>query len=403
VTVEWKPPADGATGVLPATRFDAILVVSFGGPEGMGDVMPFLENVTRGRDVPRERLEAVAEHYALFGGVSPLGAQNRSLVEALRAALEVRGISLPIHLGNRNWHPFLADTIRELAAGGVERALAFFMTGFSSYSSCRQYRENIHEAQEAVGPGAPEILRLRAFYNHPGFVEASGERLRSALDRVPEPRRARAHVAFTAHSIPLAMARGCRYEGQLAEAARLVAERVGVADHAVVYQSRSGPPQVPWLEPDVCDHLRSVAERGIEDVVLAPLGFLSDHIEVLYDLDVEARAVADELGIGLVRAPTVGTHPAFVAAVCELVEERLLGAPRRAIGRFGPAHDICLAGCCLPGTGRPSPWEHRPPQEEGRPGADREPDQGPRESVKRVVDPEVDARERDERGQRERR
>jgi ferrochelatase len=353
-----KPPADGATGTegLP---FDALLVVSFGGPEGLDDVMPFLENVTRGRNIPRDRLEAVAEHYALFDGVSPINAQNRALAAALGAELDAHGIDLPIYLGNRNWHPFLTDTIRQMTADGVRRALALLTTGFSSYSSCRQYRENIHEAQEALGPAAPEIMRLRAFYNHPGFVAANVDLLRGTLERIPPTRRARAHVAFTAHSIPAAMARGCRYEAQLTEAARLVAEGAGVADHALVYQSRSGSPQVRWLEPDVCDHLEALAGRGIEDVVIAPVGFVSDHVEVLYDLDVEARAVAERLGLGLVRVPTVGTHPDFVAALRELVEERVHGGPRRAVGRFGAAHDVCAPGCCLPGTGRPSPWDRR--------------------------------------------
>jgi protoporphyrin/coproporphyrin ferrochelatase len=351
-----KPPVDGATGAGPDAPFDALLVVAFGGPEGMDDVMPFLENVTRGRGVPRERLEAVAEHYALFGGISPINDQSRALVEALRQELDAAALRLPVYLGNRNWHPFLVDAVREMAADGVERALAFFTSGFSSYSSCRQYRENIYEAQEAVGSEAPEILRLRAFYNHPGFVEASVDLLSGSLERLSPARREDVHVAFTAHSIPVAMARGCRYEAQLREAARLVAKQAGTAEHAVVYQSRSGSP-VPWLEPDVCDHLRTLAARGVESVVLSPLGFVSDHLEVLYDLDIEARAVAEELGLGLVRTPTVGTHPAFVGAIRELVEERVRDVPRRALGRFGAAHDVCAVGCCLPGTGRPSPWE----------------------------------------------
>jgi ferrochelatase len=352
-----KPPADGAQDRRPEAGFDALLLVSFGGPEGMDDVIPFLENVTRGRAVPRERLEAVAEHYALFDGVSPINAQNRVLADALRAELLAHDIDLPIYVGNRNWHPFLADTIRGMAADGVERALAFITSGFSSYSSCRQYRENIYEAQAALGDEAPEILRLRAFYNHPGFVEASAELLHAALGRIPASRRARAHVVFTAHSLPLAMARGSRYEAQLAEAARLVAESAAVGEHAVVYQSRSGPPHVPWLEPDVCDHLRALAEQGVGDVVLSPLGFVSDHIEVLYDLDVEARRLAEELGLGLIRATAVGAHPAFVAAIRELIEERLFRVPPRSVGRYGPAHDVCAPGCCLPGTGDPSPWE----------------------------------------------
>ena len=341
-----KPPADGARGDLPETFFDAILVVAFGGPEGMDDVMPFLENVTRGRNVPRQRLEEVAEHYERFGGVSPINAQNRALIAALGPELDAHGIELPIYLGNRNWHPFLEDTLREMRDDGVTRALAFITSGFSSYSSCRQYRENIVDAQASVGPDAPEVLRTRAFYNHPGFVEANAGHVQAALTELGPG----AHVAFTAHSIPLAMVSRSRYQAQLAETARLVAERVGAADHEVVYQSRSGPPHVPWLEPDVCHHIRALAERGVEDVVVSPIGFVSDHMEILFDLDVEAREAAAEAGIGFARAQTAGTHPAFVAMIRELIQERLDGEfPRRALGRFGPSHDICLAGCCLPG------------------------------------------------------
>jgi ferrochelatase len=339
-----KPPADGARGSQPETFFDALLVVAFGGPEGMDDVMPFLENVTRGRNVPRERLEEVAEHYSRFGGMSPINAQNRALIAALGPELDAHGIDLPLYFGNRNWHPFLEDTLREMAADGVTRPLAFITSAYSSYSSCRQYRENIVDAQAAIGPSAPEVLRLRAFYNHPGFVEANADHVRAALAEVPG-----AHLAFTAHSIPLAMASRSRYEAQLAETARLVAERVGVSDHAVVYQSRSGSPRVPWLEPDVCDYIRALAGRGIDSVVVSPIGFVSDHMEILFDLDVEAREAAAEAGIAFARAQTAGTHPAFVAMVRELVQERLdPEVPRRALGRFGPSHDTCLAGCCLP-------------------------------------------------------
>jgi protoporphyrin/coproporphyrin ferrochelatase len=344
-TATTKPPADGARGSLPDTFFDAILVVAFGGPEGTDDVMPFLENVTRGRNVSRERLEQVAEHYALLGGVSPINAQNRALIAALGPELDAHGIDLPLYLGNRNWHPFLEETLREMRDDGVTRALAFFTSAYSSYSSCRQYRENIAAAQTAVGPDAPEVLRTRAFSNHPGFIEANAEHVQTALAEV----RPGAHVAFTAHSIPQAMASRSRYEAQLAETARLVAERVDADEHAVVYQSRSGPPQVPWLEPDVCDHMRSLAARGVKDVVVSPIGFVSDHMEILFDLDVEARDAAAEAGIGFARAQTAGTHPAFVAMIRELVQERLdPDVPRRSLGRFGPSHDICLAGCCLP-------------------------------------------------------
>ena len=350
-----KAPADGFVSTFPDGRFDALLVVSFGGPEGMDDVIPFLENVTRGRNVPRERLEEVAHHYERFGGVSPINAQNRALVDALRVELDGHGIPLPLYFGNRNWDPFLADALREMADDGVERALAFFTSAYSSYSGCRQYREDLFNAQEAVGPRAPEVLRLRAFFNHPGWIEANADSVRGALARLGGS--GGAHLAFTAHSIPVAMAEACRYEDQLHETARLVADAVGVTDSALVYQSRSGPPHVPWLEPDILDHLRAVADRGVTETVISPIGFVSDHLEVLYDLDVEARDTAAALGLTLVRAPSAGIHPAFVAMVRELVEERLspLG-DRRAVGRFAASHDVCPVDCCLPGTGRPSPW-----------------------------------------------
>ncbi len=244
-----------------------------------------------------------------------------------------------------------------MANDGVERALAFFTSAYSSYSSCRQYRENIHVAQREVGVGAPEVLRTRSFFNHPGWIEANADHLADARGRLPAEQRDEAHVAFTAHSIPTAMARHCRYEPQLAEAAALVAERAGVASHAVVFQSRSGPPQVPWLEPDILDHLRSLSSTGTRAVIAHPLGFLSDHMEVVYDLDVEAAAEAARLGLAFERASSASTHPAFVAMIRELVQERLLpGSARRAVGRFGASPDTCPTDCCLPGTGRPSPW-----------------------------------------------
>ena len=350
-------PADGFTSRFPETHFDAVLVVSFGGPEGMDDVIPFLENVTRGRNIPRERLEEVAHHYKLFGGVSPINAQNRALIDALRIERDAHGIGLPIYFGNRNWHPLLPDTLRQMAADGIERALAFFTSAYSSYSGCRQYRENLYDAQQLVGPSAPEVLKARMFFNHPGWVEANADHLRAALERIPAERRPSAHVAFTAHSIPLAMARACRYEAQLQESASLVADAVGVPETALVYQSRSGPPHVPWLEPDILDHLGALKRQGVDDVVLAPIGFVSDHLEVLYDLDREAADLARELGLNLVRASTASTHPAFVAMIRELIEERLdPERPRRADGRFAAVHDVCPTDCCLPGTGRPSPW-----------------------------------------------
>ncbi len=356
-TTELKPPADGFTSRYETSHFEAILVVSFGGPERMADVMPFLENVTRGRNIPRERLEDVARHYTRFGGVSPLNAQNRALIDALRVELDAHDIELPVYFGNRNWHPLLADTLREMRDDGVERALAFFTSGYSCYSGCRQYRENLYDAQQLVGPDAPEVLKTRMFFNHPGWIEANADHTRAALAQIPEERRAGAHLAFTAHSIPVAMAQASRYETQLRESSRLVAEAVGVTDTALVYQSRSGAPQVAWLEPDVLDHLRALQARGVQDVVLCPIGFVSDHMEVLFDLDVEARELADVLNLNLVRAASPSTHPAFVAMIRELVQERLEpGTARRVTGRFAPSHDVCPVDCCLPGTGRPSPW-----------------------------------------------
>ncbi|MGZ4335447.1 MAG: ferrochelatase, partial [Gaiellaceae bacterium] len=255
-------------------------------------------------------------------------------------------------------HPLLTDTLRQMRDDGIEKALAFFTSPFSSYSGCRQYRENIFEAQQEVGPDAPEVLKLRLFHNHPGLVEANVDRLRAALGELPGELRADASVAFTAHSIPAAMAKSCAYEAQLRETARLVADAAGVAEHDVVYQSRSGSPHVPWLEPDVCDHLRALAARGARAVVLAPLGFVSDHLEVLYDLDHEARDVADELGLAMVRAGTPGTHPAFVSMIRELIGERLgEGVPQRSLGRLAVGPAVCAPDCCLPGTGRLSPWE----------------------------------------------
>ncbi len=333
--------------------YDALLVVSFGGPEGPDDVMPFLDNVLRGRPVSEERRRQVAGHYLRFGGRSPIGDQCRALIAALEAELAARGPRLPVYWGNRNWHPLLPDTLGKMADDGVKRAVAFMTSAFSSYSGCRQYRENVAAARAVVGERAPEVDKLRVFYNHPGFVEPLARNVREALERIPAERRDRAAVAFTAHSIPLAMARGCDYEAQLRETARLVAERVGRSEWRLVFQSRSGPPSQPWLEPDILDHLAWLEAEGARDVVVAPIGFISDHMEVVYDLDTEAVARARERGLNLVRAATVGTAPEFVAMIRELIVERMEGTERRSLGGRGPNHDVCPEDCCLPGAGRP--------------------------------------------------
>ena len=334
--------------------FDALLVVSFGGPEGMDDVMPFLANVLRGRNVPESRMREVAHHYELFGGVSPINGQNRRLISALERELEETGPRLPVYWGNRNWHPMLADTLRRMRDDGIKRALAFVTSAYSSYSGCRQYREDVERARATVGDGAPRVEKLRAFFNHPGFVGPNVSNLRAALAEIPEERRAAARVAFTAHSIPEAMAAGCEYERQLLETCRLVAEGAGRASWRLVFQSRSGPPTQPWLEPDICDHLRALKDEGVADVVVAPVGFISDHMEVLYDLDTEARQVSEETGLNMIRAATVGTHPEFVRMIRELILERLdPTVPRRSLGTFGPSPDVCPVDCCLSGMTRP--------------------------------------------------
>jgi ferrochelatase len=334
--------------------YDALLLVSFGGPEGMDEVLPFLSNVLRGRNVPESRMREVAHHYELFGGVSPINGQNRRLIAAVERELEERGPRLPVYWGNRNWHPLLADTLRRMRDDGIRNALAFVTSAYSSYSGCRQYREDIERAREAVGEGAPRVEKLRAFFNHPGFVGPNAENLRAALAEIPAERRAGARVAFTAHSVPSAMAAGCDYQQQLLETCRLVAYAAGHANWRLVFQSRSGPPTQPWLEPDICDHLRELKDGGARDVVVAPVGFISDHMEVLYDLDTEARQLAAELGLNFIRAATVGTHPEFVGMIRELILERLDdAAPRRALGHFPPRPDSCATDCCLPGASRP--------------------------------------------------
>ncbi len=319
------------------SNYDALLVMSFGGPEKPDDVIPFLENVLRGRNVPRERMLEVAEHYYHFGGKSPINDQNRALIEALKAV-----VKLPVYWGNRNWHPMLADTLRQMQADGVKRAVAFVTSAFGSYSGCRQYAEDIAKAREAVGEGAPEIIRIRPFSKHPKFIEAMTDRVRTALAELPGGK-----LVFTAHSVPNSMAfptegKTSPYVADLDAACAKVTANVGREEWKLVYQSRSGPPTQPWLEPDVCDHLRAT----MTDTIIIPIGFLSDHMEVLYDLDTEARQVSDELGIKMVRAGTAGTHPAMIEMIAELAEQ---------------AHELCPANCC------PAPV--RPPMAGGPPAA----------------------------------
>jgi protoporphyrin/coproporphyrin ferrochelatase len=330
----------------PASRpYDALIVLSFGGPEKPDEVIPFLENVLRGRNVPRERMMEVAEHYYHFGGRSPINDQNRALVAALGDLLARQGPALPVYWGNRNWHPLLADTLRQMARDGVRRALAFATSAFKSYSGCRQYLEDIARARAELGAAAPEIDKLGSFHDRPGFIAACADRLGDAFSRLPVERRRAAHLLFTAHSIPLAMARTSDYESQVRETARLTAAAMGRADgsYQVVWQSRSGPPGQPWLEPDILTALTGLAHSGTGDVVVAPIGFLSDHMEVVYDLDTEAATVASAKGLNLVRAATVGTHPAYLSTIRDLIVEAA-----------GGLRVECRADCCPPPPARPA-------------------------------------------------
>jgi ferrochelatase len=339
-------------------NYDAILVVSFGGPESREDVIPFLENVLRGRNVPRERMLAVAEHYYHFEGKSPINQQTRELIAALKNELNTHGPQLPVYWGNRNWHPMLADTLRQMQQDGIQRALAFVTSAYSSYSGCRQYREDVARARAEIGAEAPEVDKLRAFFNHPGFIDATEERLRDALEELPESARRNVQIVYVAHSIPVSMANSSDYVRQLEEVRKLVSARLGIANDVLVYQSRSGAPGQPWLEPDILDYLRELKSRNsASGVVLAPISFISDHMEVLYDLDIEARQLCDSLQLPMARARTVGVHPKFIAMIRELILERTAAEDRRALGSLGPRQDVCAEDCC-PAPQRPT----RPPE-----------------------------------------
>ncbi|MFZ0277627.1 MAG: ferrochelatase [Candidatus Sulfotelmatobacter sp.] len=329
-------------------NYEAILVVSFGGPESKEEVIPFLENVLRGRNIPRERMLTVAEHYYHFEGKSPINQQTRELIAALGAELERNGPKLPIYWGNRNWHPLLPETLRQMKQDGIRRALAFVTSAYSSYSGCRQYREDIARAQSEVGPGSPEVEKIRPFFNHPAFIEATVERVGDALRAIPEKERENVQIVYLAHSIPVSMANTSDYVQQLEEVRRLVSGTLDHQNDALVYQSRSGSPGQPWLEPDILDYLRRVkAENLASAVVLSPISFISDHMEVLYDLDVEARQLCDSLGLPMTRAKTVGVHPKFIGMIRELIVERMNpGSERRALGSLGPRADVCAEDCC---------------------------------------------------------
>ena len=341
--------------------YDALLLVSFGGPEKPEDVVPFLENVTRGRGIPRERLEEVGEHYFLFGGRSPINDQNREFLAAMREDLAAAGVDIPVYWGNRNWDPYLTDAVRQMKEDGVGRAACLVTSAYSSYSGCRQYRENLADAVAAVGEGAPRLDRLRHYYNHPGFVEPMVDATLAALAQLDDDVRHDAHILFVTHSIPLSMndasgpeggAYVAQHESVAAEISEQVRQETGhryVGE--LVYCSRSGAPHVPWLEPDVNDRLEELAGQGVRGVVLVPIGFVSDHMEVVYDLDTEARATAEKLGIGFARAATAGVDPRFVAMVRDLLLERAAvergeEVVRASEGILGPSWDVCPRGCC---------------------------------------------------------
>ena len=340
---------------MTSPTYDAVLLVSFGGPEQEADVIPFMENVTAGRNIPRERLEEVSQHYFQFGGRSPINDQNRALMAALRDLLAAEGPDLPVYFGNRNWHPMLADALREMRDDGVRRALCFVTSAYSSYSGCRQYREDLAAARAEVGDDAPELDKVRVYYNHPGFVTPQIRIVGDALAALPAEVRDDAHLVFTTHSIPHSMSRHCDYEAQHYETCRLIAEAFPGHPWQLVFNSRSGPAFVPWLEPDVNDHLETLAEQGARGVVVVPVGFISDHMEVIYDLDVEAAATADRLGLAFERAATVGTDALFVRGIRDLILERTDGTAPQALGTRGPNWDVCPVDCCFTPGQEPRP------------------------------------------------
>ena len=333
-------------------RFDSLLLLSFGGPEGPDEVMPFLRNVTKGRGVPDERLAVVAEQYALFGGKSPINDLNRDLLRSLEEELAERGHDVPAFWGNRNWHPLVSDVVETLRTQGHKSTICLVTSAFSSYSGCRQYLEDLERARSQVRD-APEIHKVRVFWNHPDFLGTTAELLADSRDAANLSKQTL--VLHTAHSLPISMAATSDYEHQLKEAAQIVHDLAGMeGTHEVVFQSRSGPPSVPWLEPNIDTRLQELAEDGITEVLVHPLGFIADHMEVLFDLDVQASGIAEQAGMTMVRTPTVGTHPRFVAMMVDLVEEVAgLRNDRPALGDAGPRPDVCSLNCC-PAPSRPN-------------------------------------------------
>ena len=316
--------------------FDALLLLSFGGPEGPEQVMPFLENVTRGRGIPPERLASVAEHYLHFGGVSPINGINRALIAQIQTELAERGETLPVYFGNRNWDPYIADTVESMRADGITRAAVFSTSAWGGYSGCAQYQEDITRALAEVGDGSPELVKLRQYFDHPLLVEMFADGIAEAAATLPAPLREDARLVFTAHSIPLRAANRCGpdlYPRQVAYSSSLVAAAAGYADYDQVWQSRSGPPSVPWLEPDVADHLSALAEAGTRAVIVCPIGFVADHIEVIWDLDSELAEQAAGLGIALARATTPNAQSRFARLALDLLDEKRDGLePARVIG-----------------------------------------------------------------------
>jgi ferrochelatase len=348
--------------------FDALLFLSFGGPEGPDDVRPFLENVTKGRGVPPERLDEVAQHYLRFGGVSPINRLNREMIDVVRAELAGQGIDLPVYFGNRNWYPMAETAVAEMAEAGVRRALVFPTSAYGGYSACRQYDEDIIRVRSALGDRAPELVKLRQYFDHPLFVGAVADAVRAAFAELPEAVRADARLVFTAHSVPVSADAtagppsegGNRYSRQVAEAARLVVAELGASvdtvdidGYDVVWQSRSGPPQVPWLAPDIVEHVEALHGAGVPAVVVSPIGFVSDHLEVVWDLDNEAREAAEKRGLAFARAATPGADPRFAEMIVELVREHIGAAPVRKLSLFPVAGCTingapCASGCCEP-------------------------------------------------------